>query len=103
MDQSYKMEEELYKKAIEKWGIQLQFIMLIEECAEVQKEVTKLLRKGVSDKELPIKLMEEIADVEIMLEQLEVFYKHTERGEYRKLIDTYKDIKLVRLSKWLKK
>jgi len=28
-------KEQIYKKAFEKWGKELQFLMVIEECAEI--------------------------------------------------------------------
>lgn len=51
-----------------------EFYSVIEECAELQKEVTKLLR----GKERLHKLIEEIGDVEIMLTSL----KHILKKDY---------------------
>lgn len=64
-------DEELKKicaKAIEKWGASKQLNMIIEECAELQKAVSKYIRyehNGV----WRLKTVEELADVSIMLEQ----------------------------------
>jgi hypothetical protein len=58
---------ELYTKALEKWGDQ-QYIILFEEMAELTKELTKDLRgKGNT-----MRILEELADVEICLEQMKV-------------------------------
>lgn len=58
--------EEIIEKAIEKYGNVNQCIVAIEEMSELQKEITKTLRgENVRDN-----LIEEIADVEIMIMQL---------------------------------
>ena len=98
-------KEKIYKKAIDKWGIPLQIIMLIEECAELQKEMTKMLRKGITKKEMNEKVVEvaeEVADVEIMLGQLDVFYKHLGINDFRKIANKFKEAKLKRLKKMLR-
>ena len=65
-----KRERELYKQAIEKWGAHLQIIMAFEEMSELTKELTKFSReKGNKNK-----IAEEIADVRIMLNQLEIMF-----------------------------
>ena len=56
----------ILRRAIEKYGEPTQIIVAIEECAELQKELTKALR-GKLDAE---HLAEEIADVQIILWQL---------------------------------
>lgn len=60
----------LYKSAIQTFGAGNQQIVAIEELSELQKEITKLLRGqgGL------INLAEEIADVEIVIEQLKIIY-----------------------------
>ena len=57
--------KELYEKAFNKWGDK-QLVVAIEEMAELQKELTKALRG------MPCinNISEEVADVEIMLEQI---------------------------------
>lgn len=61
---------ELYAKAKEKNGATTQKIQAIEEMAELTKEVIKDL-KGQGT---PYHIADEIADVEIMLEQLKLMY-----------------------------
>lgn len=41
--------KELYKMAMEKWGVDLQLIILIEEMSELTKEITKFLRVDYID------------------------------------------------------
>lgn len=62
--------EELYKELIAKYGI-LQLAVAIEELSELQKEICKSLR----DKTNIDNIVEEIADVTIMLEQLKIYFK----------------------------
>jgi DNA-binding transcriptional regulator GbsR (MarR family) len=62
----FEERKQVYEAALNKWGCKLQATVAIEEMAEVQKEITKMLR-GQLDRE---HLAEEIADATIMLEQL---------------------------------
>ena len=72
---------QLLNKAIHKFGMRNQMIVTMEECAELQKEISKYLRGQPN----PAALAEEIADVEIMLEQLKLIadchYKVTDAKE----------------------
>lgn len=64
------MTASVLEKAIEKWGKEAQTIVAMEECAELIKEGSKMLRgQGNIDH-----LIEEIADVMICIEQLEIIY-----------------------------
>ena len=66
--------DQLYKKAFDSWGEDLQVGMLYEEMAELTIAVNKRRRKhltleqGIASKE---HITEEIADVRIMIEQLQ--------------------------------
>lgn len=60
----------LYEKAIEVYGKENQTIVAMEEMAELQKELSKALR-GEDNTE---KIVEEMADVYMMLEQLHLIY-----------------------------
>lgn len=86
-----KQRLEVYAEAIYFYGTKTQIIVAIEEMSELIKELTKNLR---GEKE---NIVEEIADVEIMLEQL-IFMKNL-----RKAIDEVKDFKVNRLIKKIKK
>ncbi len=63
-----KETRELYRQAYEKWD-DAQFAMVCEECAELIQAVSKFWRDPSS--EHIDNLVEEIADVQIMAEQLE--------------------------------
>lgn len=87
---------DIYKKAINTFGESAQMIVALEECSELQKEISKIIReKGDLEN-----LAEEIADVEIMLEQLKlIFTLHdkvvTKKGEkierLKRIIEKYKE------------
>ena len=61
-------EEEQYKRAIELWGLDLQFGMLSEECGELLTAVNQYRRGRKSE----IDVLEEMADVTIMIRQVMV-------------------------------
>ena len=62
--------KKLYKQIHEKYGIKIQIVIAIEEMSELTKELTKTLR-GYDRQE---NIIEEIADVRIMIEQLELIF-----------------------------
>ncbi len=62
---------EICRKAIEKWGEDAQFDMLLEELAELAVAVQHY-RRGRIGKNL---LLDEVADVYIMLDQLQEILK----------------------------
>ena len=88
--------KKLYKEAVKKWGLQLQFGMLIEECAELIQAVNKVSRKD--DADTWRNLAEEMADVEIMIEQLKTVIDW-QNLEF--LVSTAKNNKLLRLKSLL--
>jgi len=65
-------EKDIYRKAIRKWGFQLQLGMLMEECAELIQATHKVIRKGDEDLGTWRNLAQEMADVEIMIDQLKI-------------------------------
>ena len=64
----------IYKDALDKWGRVAQICMVMEECAELIQACNKFLRVKTSaeDDRAKRQLADEIADVEIMIEQLKV-------------------------------
>lgn len=92
--------EELYLKAIEKWGIHFQCLMAIEEMAELTKALCKRSRIKNEKEDLANyeNIIEEIADVEIMLEQLKLIFDGS-----RMLVQDQKIKKLEKLNKRLTK
>jgi len=62
----------LYEQAWKKYGSAMQFIVAMEECSELIKAISKFMRDGkVEDFK---SIVEEIADVEIMLEQIDYIF-----------------------------
>ena len=61
--------EEIYKELIQRYG-DTQIIVAVEELSELQKELCKALRSNGNRKNL----IEEMADVEIMLEQMKMYF-----------------------------
>lgn len=68
-------EAEIFAHAIDKWGAQAQVMMVYEEMAELQKELCKNWR-GKDNIE---QIADEVADVEIMLDQLKMIYEIKEK------------------------
>ena len=84
--------KEVLKKAIETYGKENQSMMLFEEMAELQKEVCKSLRGNNNHDEI----VEEIADVLIMIEQLKIMHD----VKYRELNEMF-NFKINRLKERL--
>ena len=82
--------ESLYQKTIDTWGREAQVMMFFEETAELQKEVCKYFFRKEST--ATTKIEEEIADVEIMIEQLKMML-----NVKKNTIDEIKHHKLKRL------
>ena len=84
------MEGSVYKKAVETFGINSRIDLCIEEMAELTQALCKYKRG------LPHNVEEEVADVEIMLEQLKlIFNSH--------MVEGYKYSKIERLKRTIKK
>ena len=81
-----KQENEIYEEAIEFFGTTSQKIMVIEEMSELIKELCKELR----DRGNIECIAEEVADVEITLDQIKKIYNINEH------VAKYKDSKLSR-------
>lgn len=82
----------IYKKAISSFGKVAQMIVAIEECSELQKELTKALRGKVN----LLGIAEEIADIEIMLEQLKLIFDNAQE------VEKFKNAKIIQLNKTLR-
>ena len=59
-------------EAVRTYGIEKQSLIVCEELSELMKEVSKAIRKGSQYNMAD--MIEEIADVQIMIEQLEFYY-----------------------------
>lgn len=75
-------KKEIYEKILEKFGNIMQSIVAIEEMSELQKELCKFLRGEPSyDDNHFASIREEIADVQIMLEQMKLVFDPDETVE----------------------
>lgn len=74
-------EENLYQKAASLWGFDFQVRMMLEKMAELQVELLHVLRS----KESIEAVMEELADVEIMLGQMKIIFPSIEAIKKKKL------------------
>jgi len=86
------MSNEIYKKTIEKWGQTAQLEMAQEEATELALAVRKFVRN--STEERFVDMCGEIADVEIMIEQIKYMFPSVQSR-----VDETKAFKLDRLSK----
>jgi len=89
------MSQEVYKKAIETWGSAAQIEMMIEECSELTQAIQKLKRSYYSNDDERIAeanthVCEELADVNIMLEQMMFVFDSAK-------ISNFKEAKIERL------
>lgn len=71
----------ILKSAISHYGVNVQKVTAMEEMAELTKELSKSIRYGDINNE---HITEEIADVEIMLEQLKMIYHNSADVEAEK-------------------
>lgn len=84
-------EKDILRAAIAKYGKQSQMLMVLEEMSELQKEICKAFRGNDNAEEIA----DEVADVEIMLDQLKIMFQiEREVWEHRRF-------KLARLLKRL--
>ena len=91
-------EEKLYERTIRVWCNEPQLLQVIEEMCELIKEIIKNVNRK---KDNVAEIIEETADVEIMLGQLKYCY------DIEKQVNEYKAEKLKmiakRLDEWEKK
>lgn len=85
-------KDEIYKEALNTWGLNMQIDMCIEEMAEFTQALIKY-KRGKGDLE---NIAEEAADVSIMLEQMALAFNC-----HNKIV-WYKQFKLTRLLNLLK-
>ena len=98
MDKIDTQKEDIYEKAIELWGKCFQVLMLAEESGELMSLAVKLSRGRHVNM---IDLLREIADVEIMLEQLLVIasaHYGTTLGPMQDRLEELKQEKIMRLA-----
>ena len=84
--------KEIYSQAASLWGSGNQVDMMIEEASELTKALLKFRREPSPEKMLDV--VQEIADVEIMLEQMKLMFDRIDNN-----IEIFKKAKLERLQK----
>ena len=84
--------DEILKNALQHYGANAQRIVAIEEMSELIKELCKVFR----GEENAAHIAEEIADVRIMLDQMEILF------DCRKQVELMESEKLERLLKRMK-
>lgn len=92
-DLTGRKKDALYIQAFNKWGIESQIKMCIEECGELVVALAKLDR-NINGSTIN-HVAEEIADVEICTEQMKLIL----HPEMDKLVSKAKEAKLLRLEK----
>ncbi len=81
-----------YERALKTWGKEPQMLQVIEEMSELIKEILKNINRH---KDNVAEIIEETADVEIMLEQLKYCYN------IHKQVAAYKEQKLHKIEQRL--
>ena len=80
-------DERIMRQAIETYGVQSQCDVAIEEMAELTKAIVKIRRVADDYKKTQAaleNLLEEIADVDIMIDQMKIMWGPKQVEEYRK-------------------
>ncbi|MCD8356273.1 MAG: hypothetical protein LUE11_06850 [Clostridia bacterium] len=82
-------EENIMQRAIDTYGVQAQCDVAIEEMAELTKALLKIRRADDHTAQMAAldNIIEEIADVSIMVDQLKIMWgpKYVEEARYQKL------------------
>ncbi|MBR2299011.1 MAG: hypothetical protein IJ870_00360 [Alphaproteobacteria bacterium] len=87
-----KTQETIYERALRVWHKEPQMLQVIEEMSELTKEILKNVNRK---KDNIAEIVEETADVEIMLEQLKCCYQIKEK------VEAYKTEKLKKIEQRL--
>lgn len=72
------IDKEILHKAIDAWGANAQIELIEEECLELALALQKLKRKRGSEIEKYNSIIDEIADVKIMIEQAQIIFSQDE-------------------------
>ena len=90
----YEKRWELYVDAVARWGAPAQVKMAMEKCTELVLALLKFEREGGKDvrrEDRRLAVAEEMADIEVMLEQLKLIFDNSDA------VKKWKRIKLQRL------
>jgi NTP pyrophosphatase (non-canonical NTP hydrolase) len=72
------IDREILHKAIDAWGANAQIELIEEECLELALALQKLKRKRGSEIDKYNAIIDEIADVKIMIEQAQIIFSQDE-------------------------
>lgn len=86
-------KRKIYQRAWSEFGAVAQTVVAMEECSELIKELSKAIRGNIDG----LKIAEEIADVEIMTEQIK------QQLSLQAVVAGFKEDKIKRLEKILNK
>ena len=98
----HEIDARVNNETMDRYGIKMQSLVAMEELAELQKAISKLVRnseektKSLEFKGLKNNLIEEMADVLICMDQLIEFY-HIQRLEIQELIQAKQERQAKRL------
>ena len=98
----HEIDARINNETMDRYGIKMQSLVAMEELAELQKAISKLVRnseektKSLEFKGLRHNLIEEMADVLICMDQLIEFY-HIQRLEIQELIQAKQERQAKRL------
>ena len=89
----------VYNEAIKRWGAQAQTIKLVEECGELIQAVAKWqnARTDLNRQAMALNCIEEIADVEIMIEQFKKILQPDCGKSIKDMVYDRRQEKLIRL------
>ena len=73
-------EKQTLRNALDLWGIDNQLNMMVEECAELIKEIMKIRRTGMGNNE---SIQDELADVFIVWSQLFTLFNYDNKVQNR--------------------
>ena len=81
------LRDAVLRDAVKTWGMEAQQRMMIEEMSELTKAVCKLARANIgAEAELAVaSIREEMADVQIMLDQMKVMFGDPVNQERKKI------------------
>ena len=82
----------IYRAAVKRWGTASQVLMCVEECAELQKLLLHEMRFAKTIR--PEDILEELADVQIMVEQMRVVFGFTTHEFMNKRAEKLRRLKL---------
>lgn len=95
-------DKQIIEETLDRYGIEMQSLVAMEELSELQKAISKLVRnpeestKPLEFKGLRHNLIEEMADVLICMDQLIEFY-HIQRPDIQELIQAKQERQAKRL------